>query len=138
MTVDLNTLRTPGPTITKTTSSFWEAAENGQLVLQYCEVCNNSIFYPRTICPICWSHELIWKQASGNGILKSFSVIHKPGHPAWMPVIPYVVGLVELEEGPTMLSFIIIDPDYLCAVGQSLKLSPTNISGRVLPVFKPL
>ncbi len=138
MTVDLSSLSTPGPTITQTTAPFWEAAQNGKLVFQYCKDCGESVLYPRKICPFCWSHNLIWKSASGKGELKSFSVVHKPGHPAWIPAAPFVVGLVQLFEGPTILSFIITEPRYSCSVGQKLELAPTNISGRVLPAFKPV
>ncbi len=137
MTVDLDLLETPGPTITKVTAPFWEAAEKGQLMLQYCTVCANAVFYPRTICPVCWSHQLVWREASGHGILKSFSIIYRPSHPGWLPAVPYVVGLVELEEGPTMLNFIVTDPGYSCSVGDALHLMPIRIGGRILPAFKP-
>ena len=137
MNDDLDQLKIPGPIMTALTTPFWEAAAKGQLMIQFCEDCAKAVFYPRTICPICWSHQLIWREASGHGTLKSFSVIYKPGHPGWLPATPYVVGLVELEEGPTMMSFIVTDPEYSCTVGETLKLAPTNIGGRVLPTFKP-
>ena len=76
-----------------------------------------------------------WEEASGLGRLKSFSVVHKPGHPGWAPVAPYVVGLVELDEGPTMLSHI-LPGDKDPVVGDRLELKPTNIGGRVLPAFQ--
>ena len=136
MTVDLSSLNTPGPIITKTSAPFWEAAEKEKLVFQVCKDCCESIFYPRIICPVCWSNNLIWKNASGRGELKTFSVVYKPGHPAWAPITPYVVGLVELVEGPTILSFIITNQRYSCNVGDKLVLAPTNISGRILPAFK--
>lgn len=138
MTVDLSKLETPGPTKTKTTTPFWGAAENGKLLIQCCKKCNANIFYPRAICPECWSDELEWKEISGRGVLKSFSIIYKPGHPAWAPATPYIVGLVEFDEGPTMLSYIISDPDSVDTykVGQTLSLQETNISGRILPAFK--
>lgn len=140
MTVDLSTLETPGPTKTKITIPFWDAVEEGKLLLQHCKQCDTKVFYPRTICPQCWSNQLDWIEASGDGILKSFSIVYKPGHPAWLPVTPYIVGLVELEEGPTMLSYIISDPSKIDtgAVSQKVKLEPTNISGRILPAFKLL
>jgi uncharacterized OB-fold protein len=137
MSVDLDLLKTPDPTITALTAPFWQAAAQGRLVIQRCEACGKAVFYPRPICPHCWSNRLAWREASGRGRLKSFSVVHKPGHPGWLPAVPYVVGLVELEEGPTMLSFIVAE-EAACAVGQKLTLAPTRIGGRMLPAFKPL
>lgn len=135
--VDLDQLKTPGPAITALTEPFWDAASKGKLVIQFCEDCAKAVFYPRLICPHCWSKRLVWRESSGNGILKSFSEIHKPGHPGWLPAVPYVVGLVELQEGATMLSLIVTDAGHSCVVGEALKLAPTSIGGRILPAFKP-
>ena len=137
MPVDLNTLKTPGPTTTALTQPFWDAAAEGRLTIQRCEDCAKAVFYPRPICPHCWSKQLIWEDASGRGRLKSYSEVYKPGHPGWLPAAPYVVGLVELAEGSTMLSFILPgarEPK----VGDALQFTPTAIGGRVLPAFKPV
>ncbi|QKC94678.1 Zn-ribbon domain-containing OB-fold protein [Mesorhizobium sp. NZP2298] len=137
MSVDLDTLKTPAPTITASTQPFWDAAAQGRLKIQHCEDCDKAVFYPRPMCPHCWSKRLVWTEASGRGQLKSFSQVHKPGHPGWLPAAPYVVGLVELAEGPTMLSFIL--PGMRSPkVGDALLLAPTAIGGRVLPAFKPV
>ncbi|RAZ92590.1 hypothetical protein DPM33_01445 [Mesorhizobium hawassense] len=135
MSIDLNTLKTPGPTITALTKPFWDAAAEGRLTIQRCKDCSTAVFYPRPICPYCWSKRLAWHDASGKGRLKSFSEVHKPGNPGWLPAAPYVVGLVELAEGPTMLSFILPGTRSL-QVGAMLRLAPTAIGGRVLPAFK--
>lgn len=127
-------LRTPGPTVIALTRPFWEAAAEGRLLVQRCEDCGKAVFYPRGICPHCWSPRLKWDEASGRGRLKSFSVVHKPGHPSWLPVAPYVVGLVELEEGPTMTSFILAEDEP--AVGDPVRMRATNIGGRVVPAFE--
>ena len=137
MSVDLNTLKTPAPTITALTQPFWDAAAEGRLKIQHCEDCGKAVFYPRPMCPHCWSKRLVWKEASGRGQLKSFSHVHKPGHPGWLLAAPYVVGLVELAEGPTMLSFI-LPGTRSPGVGDPLLLAPTAIGGRVLPAFKPV
>jgi uncharacterized OB-fold protein len=134
--MDFDLLKTPGPTITALTAPFWEAASQGRLIIQHCDDCGESVFYPRPVCPHCWSDWLRWKDASGSGRLKSFSVIHKPGHPGWQPIAPFTVGLVELAEGPTMLSFIHEPADGNLTVGDPLKLKPTKIAGRVLPAFE--
>jgi uncharacterized OB-fold protein len=134
---DLSQLKVPGPTITTLTAPFWAAADQGRLLIQRCHACGKAVFYPRGICPFCWSEDLHWEEASGEAALKSFSEVHKPGHPGWQPAVPYVVGLVRLREGPTMLSFVLGDAQAR-KVGDRLRLAPTNIGGRVLPAFRPM
>lgn len=132
---DLAGLTVPGPTVTGLTEPFWKAAAEGRLVVQRCEDCGKAILYPREICPHCWSSRLAWQPARGTGRLKSFSVVHKPGHPGWLPVAPYTVGLVELDEGPTMLSHI-LKAERAAKVGDRVAMRPTDIGGRILPAFE--
>ena len=130
---DLSNLKVPGPTMIPLTEPYWDAAANGHLIIQHCGSCNQHVFYPREICPHCWADALSWVPASGKGRLKSFSIIHRPGHPGWAEVTPYTVGLVELAEGPTMLSHILGDAPE---IGQPLTFTPTNVGGRILPFFR--
>ncbi len=136
MMFDFSQLSAPGPTRTKLTAPFWDAAGDGRLVLQHCDACGCAIFYPRSICPHCWSNRLRWQDAIGRGRLKSFSIVHRPGHPAWDVVAPYAIGLVELAEGPTMLSHILAPLDQL-AVGMPLAIKMTRVGKETLPFFVP-
>ena len=70
---DLAELSVPGPTMVPLTKPFWDAAAEGRLSIQRCRDFGSAIFYPRGICPKCWSDELEWEDASGRGTLKSFS-----------------------------------------------------------------
>jgi uncharacterized OB-fold protein len=128
-------LDVPGPTETSLTRPFWEAAYDGRLLIQRCSDCGQPVFYPRAICPHCWSDRLKWEVASGEGHLASFSVVWKPGHPGWLPVVPYVVGLVSLSEGPTILSHI-LGPHDAMAVGGEVRFVPTKVGKRILPFFE--
>ena len=130
----LGALKVPGPTTIALTAPFWTAAAEGRLLVQRCEDCGEAVFYPRGICPHCWSARLAWEQASGLGRLKSFTTVHKPGHPGWQPAAPYIVGLVELDERPTLTSLILADGAP--AVGDRLRFEPTDIGGRILPAFR--
>ena len=131
---DLAHLKVPGPIYEPLNAHFWQGAADGVLKIQHCFDCGTYVFYPRPICPHCWADALTWVRASGAARLKSFSVIHKPGHPGWAPVAPYVVGLVELAEGPTMLSQILTE-GQTPTLGAALAFAPTDIGGRVLPCF---
>ena len=128
-------LEVPGPTVTELTKPFWEAAADGKLLIQKCRSCGHAGFYPRSHCPVCWSDELSWSEAVGTGRVKSYSHVQKPGHPGWIMAAPYTVILVELDEGPTMLSLLVGGNEDI-AVGDRLKLRPTDVGGRVLPCFE--
>lgn len=134
---DLADLNVPGPTVTSLTEPFWQAAQEGRLLIQYCGACHRNVFYPRPICPHCWSDALEWREASGRARLKSFSEVWKPGHPGWAAVTPFFVGLVTLEEGPTMLSQILTGESRV-RIGDGLVFSPRQVGGRVLPFFQQI
>ena len=133
--IDYSSIQVPGPTITDLSRPFWDGVQDSQLMLQLCDSCQQHVFYPRPLCPHCWRGKLDWVSASGHGTLKSFSQIWKPGHPGWLPAAPYVVGLVLLAEGPTMLSHILVGSHTPC-VGDPLVFAPTKVAGRELPFFQ--
>lgn len=132
---DLSDLKVAGPIFEPLNRPFWEAAEEGVLKVQHCSACGRHVFYPRPICPHCWADALAWVTVSGKGRLRSVSEIWKPGHPGWIPATPYFVGLVQLEEGPTMLSHILAGGNPL-TIGDPVAFAPTKIGGRVLPCFR--
>ncbi len=132
--MDYSALDVPGPTITKLSQPFWDAVSEGQLLIQFCTSCSKGVFYPRPICPLCWADALEWHTASGKGKLTSFTKIWKPGHPGWLTVAPYLVGLVQLHEGPTMLSHI-LQEGQIPNVGDPVIFKPTRIGKLTLPFF---
>ena len=79
-------LKVPGPTRNALTQPFWHAVADNKLLIQRCATCGKAVFYPRAICPHCWSDRLSWEEASGHATLRSFSEVWKPGHPGWVPV----------------------------------------------------
>jgi len=117
----------PKPRITSTerTSAFWEAASQGTLLLQRCGQCNHMQHYARPMCVACWSPNVSWEAAAGTGVIWTFTVVGMPGHPAWRPDTPYVLAIVELDEGPRLMTNIVdCRPDDI-AVGQRVVLRPT-------------
>lgn len=134
---DLSQLEVPGPTVTPLTKPFWDAAAESVLKIQKCGACDRHVFYPRPLCPHCWADALTWVTVSGRGTLKSFSEIWKPGHPGWVSATPYLVGLVELAEGPTLMSHILaVENDV--SVGDPVSFEPTDVAGRILPLFRKI
>ncbi len=79
---------------------FWEGAKRGELLVQSCGSCGRLRFPPRSMCPSCQSFEVSWRKLSGRGSVWSFVVPHPPLTPAFEPLAPYNVIVVELEEDP--------------------------------------
>ncbi|MFJ7977321.1 Zn-ribbon domain-containing OB-fold protein [Peribacillus sp. JNUCC 23] len=136
MSEQFENLVVPGPTITAVSKPFWDAVARKEFILQKCADCEKWVFYPREICPHCWSNRLEWTPATGNARLKTWGIVHRPGHSAWLEVAPYVLGVVELEEGPTMLTHLLLDPDQGLQIGLPLQVSYTNCNDVWLPFFK--
>ncbi|WP_417777969.1 Zn-ribbon domain-containing OB-fold protein [Stutzerimonas xanthomarina] len=130
-----SSIEKPLPTPTPTSRRFWEAACEKVLAIQRCSNCDRHIFYPRNRCPHCWSDRLDWVTASGDARLATFSVIHKPGHPAFAEETPYVVALVDLVEGPRMLTNLRVPID-LIQIGMLLIVSWEERGDFTLPVFR--
>lgn len=127
----------PGPTPTPVSRPFWDAAAEGTLLLQHCERCERVVFYPRHRCPRCWAAALAWRPATGRGVVASFTVVHKPGHPAFAADAPYVVALVDLAEGPRMLSAIRGCEPGRVRIGMPVRVRFAPTGDHTLPLFEP-
>jgi hypothetical protein len=104
--------RKPLPEPNETTRPFWEGTRARQLRLQRCHDCGKHIFYPRVICPFCLSEHLDWITASGKGKVYSYTVVRRAMHPAFREDLPYVLAIVELDEGPRLTTNIVgVGPD---------------------------
>lgn len=97
----------PLPIITEENRPFWEACKQGKLLLQYCDGCLLYQFYPRLYCMRCGAQNLRWVEASGQGIVYSYTIIRQNKSPEFRDDVPYNVALIQLEEGPRMLSNVI-------------------------------
>lgn len=84
-----------------------EALAEGRLTFQRCSRCRNAWLPPRDHCPRCLSAEWSWEDASGRAKVVSWVVYHRSYHPAFADRIPYNVVVVELEEGPRMISNVV-------------------------------
>lgn len=94
----------PLPTPDPGTAPYWEATRAHTLKLPRCEDCGEVHFYPRSVCPHCGSARLTWIEACGRGSVYSYTVVHRPPSPAFKPLVPYVVAVVALDEGPHLMT----------------------------------
>jgi uncharacterized OB-fold protein len=120
------------------TELYWEKAHAHELWLMRCDDCGNAYFYPRSICPICFSRNTRWFQASGRGTLYAFSIVHRPPSPAF--AAPYVAAMVELEEGPRMPTNLVdVEPDPTAIrIGMPVEVVFEDVTETIsLPKFRP-
>ena len=96
--------RKPLPAPDADTATFWRGLRDGELLLQHCNDCGHVQYYQQAICRACGSEQLEHRPASGRGKVHSFSVVHRAPGPAFKSDVPYAVILVELAEGPRMIS----------------------------------
>ncbi|MGD9864559.1 MAG: Zn-ribbon domain-containing OB-fold protein [Pseudodonghicola sp.] len=121
----------PDPTITLESAAYWQGCNDGKLLLKRCNDCGKLHFYPRAICPYCFSDATEWLPASGRGAIYSYSVTRRAG-------APYAIAYVRLEEGVTMLSNIVEADFDALGVGMPVELTfRTTEGGQALPVFRP-
>ena len=90
------------PRPTPETQHFWDGTQAGELRLQRCDSCAHVYFPPRPFCPSCASRKVSIFKASGKGFLYSYVINHRPAAPGFTP--PYAIAVVELAEGPRMMS----------------------------------
>ncbi|MGH9901584.1 MAG: Zn-ribbon domain-containing OB-fold protein [Pyrinomonadaceae bacterium] len=118
--------------------AYWEAARRHELVLQQCAACARFRFYPRVVCPHCFSDGFEWRRAAGRGTVYSFTVIHRAPFPAFRDKVPYVLALIELDEGVRMMTNVVgCDPDAV-RIGMPVEVTFEDVTEEVtLPQFKP-
>jgi uncharacterized OB-fold protein len=127
----------PLPKPTPETRHFWEGTRAGELRLQRCDRCAHVYFPPRPFCPACASRAVAVFAASGRATLASYVISHRP-HPAFEG--PYAIALVELEEGPRMMTNIVGCPQTPEALVLDMPLEVTfavQSEEITLPLFRP-
>jgi uncharacterized protein len=116
------------------TEPFWEAASRHEYVIQRCSSCGRHQSYPRPFCIACQSDDVSWIRASGKGTIYSQTIVRVEISPERKP--PYTVAIVELAEGPRVLSTIEEGPS---AIGAEVEVVWSDRAGLPpLPTFRPL
>lgn len=128
----------PVPRPTPETAPYWKAAAQGELHMQQCNACRKYYFYPRPTCPYCHGSEVTWRAVSGRARLVSYVINQRP-LPPFDPKTPLVIGLVELEEGPRMMTNIVDVEAVPAALELDMELSVRFVTrgDQKLPVFAP-
>ena len=97
-------MKKPLPAPDADSAGFWRGLREGVLLLQHCADCGHVQYYQQAMCQQCGGETLIHRPASGRGKVHSFSVVQRAPGPAFKADLPYAVLLIDLEEGPRMIS----------------------------------
>ncbi len=122
----------PAPAVNVETQAFWDATVQGKLMIKKCTACGEPHFYPRNLCPFCFSDKTEWVEASGNATIYTYSVMRRAP-------VPYAIAYVTLAEGPTIMTNIVdCDLDAI-KIGQAVRLvfRPSE-GGPPVPMFAPV
>ena len=119
----------PTPVTNPETAQFWEAAKAGKFLIKRCTACGEPHYFPRSICPFCFSDQTVWEESSGEATIYTFSLMRKS------PTGPYAIAYVTLKEGPSLQTNIVdCDMDKL-QIGQKVKVVWKPTDGAPLPFF---
>ena len=130
-------LKKPLPSPDGDTAALWAGMREGKLLLQRCDKCGNVEYYQQQLCRRCGSEDLVAKPASGRGKVHSFSVVHRAPGPAFKDDVPYAVLLVELAEGPRMISTYAGGPPEDVTFDMDVRLVFDKVSDEIaLPRFQ--
>jgi uncharacterized OB-fold protein len=126
------------PPASEEAAPFWEASRVGELVLPWCRECERPFWYPRATCPRCLSDAIEWRPATGNGVVYAASVQHLPGPGRDASDGPYVVVLVDLDEGVRVTANVLDCAPDAVHVGMPVRATWEPLSdGRQLLQFAP-
>jgi uncharacterized OB-fold protein len=127
----------PLPELDGVSRPFWEAAGQGRLLYQRCPACGHAQFYPRAACTACGATPE-WAEASGRGSVHTFTVIRQIGARPFRERMPYVVAIIELEEGVRMLGNVTDCPVEDVRIGMPVRAyaQPAE-DGIAIPFWRP-
>jgi uncharacterized OB-fold protein len=126
------------PTINDVNRPFWDGCRRGELLMQRCGHCGRLRYPAAIVCPDCLSSATEWQAVSGHGKVFSFVVFHRAYHPAREGKVPYNVALIELYEGPIMLSNVVDVDNAELTVGLAVRIAFEAVDESLsIPVFAP-
>jgi uncharacterized OB-fold protein len=129
----------PLPAVTLETAPYWDAARRHELHIQRCAACGQHQFYPRIYCAQCFSDRVEWIKTSGRATVTTFTIVRRPVSPAFADDVPYVVALVTLAEGPTMMTNIVGCAPEKVAIGMPVEVTFEDWTEEIsIPKFKPV
>jgi len=128
----------PAPVPDAVTAPFWEGCAQRELRIQECQACRFRWLPGSVVCPRCWSDAVTWVASAGDGTVVTFAVYHRSYYPAFQLLVPYVVAVVELAEGPRLVSNVVGVAPERVRVGMPVRVEFQLAGDTALPVFRPV
>ena len=129
-------LTRPVPYPSHISEPFWQACRRHELVIQHCDDCSTYVFYPRATCTSCGSAALTWKSISGRGTVFTFTIARRPTHRRLASRVPYVIAIIELDEGPRMTSTVVDCDVETLRIGRRVMVDFEDLEEAAVPIFR--
>jgi uncharacterized protein len=123
----------PLPTPNADTRPFWEGCARGELLFQFCTSCHRPQFYPRRFCGSCHNETLAWRTSARKGTIATHTTVFRAPTPAFKEMCPYVIALVDLDEGFRMMVNILGSDPGRIAIGSRVNIIFQQIGTISLP-----
>jgi uncharacterized OB-fold protein len=127
----------PVPVVSEINEAYFAGSAQGELRLRVCQRCQARFRFAYHWCPSCWSQELGSTVASGRGTVTTFTIVYQSPYPAFDDVVPYVLALVELEEGVRLMTNIVGCAPEAVRIGMPVKVTFEQRENVALPMFTP-
>jgi uncharacterized OB-fold protein len=125
------------PTIEDESRPFWDAAKEHRFVIARCRSCGRAHHYPRPFCPFCWSEDVGWEDASGRATLYTYSTVYVNDLFPFRDELPYVAAVVDLDEGPRVMTRLVDVPEADLQVGMPVVVDFQQVTDDLtVPVFR--
>ena len=127
------------PTIENDSRPFWDGVrDEGVFRLVHCRACDRVHHYPRPFCPHCWSDDVEWITASGQATLYTYSIVYMNDLPPFKDDLPYVAAVVELTEGPRVMTRLVDCSLDELMVGMPVTMTTARLTDDItIPLFTP-
>ena len=117
------------PVIDATSERFWSSVKNHRMELPRCAACRSFHWPARDRCPHCLADRLEWLPVAGTGSIYSYAVYHQLYHAAFEGALPYNVAIIELDEGPRLVSSVDLHGEQI-AIGRRVRIEYEDIEGQ--------
>ena len=118
------------------TEEFWHGLARGVLLVRSCNSCSRLHYYPRSFCPFCWSSDVAWREMSGRGTVYATTIVRQHGLSPFKERAPYNISLVDLDEGPRLLTNVVGCAPEDVHIGDTVVLEPDVHDDIGLPLFR--
>lgn len=120
------------------TRPFWDGCAVGELRYQRCDRCGQVQLIPRSRCAACQGTALTWQRSDGRGRILSHTTVHRAPSEAFRSEVPYVMALVDMDEGFRLMANVQGGAEPALAIGQPVRIGFVDVDGTALPIVQRL